>query len=208
MDAYPNVEPVSVPSVSSMAVALAAQSFSSVYCLSLPALIPWFNIFKVIEKIAEGLVPGGLLHLIIIDPLPLSSTIGDYTRDWLEEYLVMNTDEKWLCKTPNTQITRWLRNAGLLADGSVVRKARFMAVTDEQELPADERPGLDQNGERKEDRVLTALQDTVGRMLWRDVWGRHLTGGKFWWEDPLCVQECVERKTTFEYTIIDAVRAA
>ena len=51
---------------------------------------------------------------------------------------------------------------------------------------------------------------TIGRALWKDVWGSFVEGDaeepQWWWDDQNIVRECLERKTMFECRAICAYK--
>jgi hypothetical protein len=50
------------------------------------------------------------------------------------------------------------------------------------------------------------LKSTVGRMLWKEMWGLFVEGEKWWWEDEQVIEECESLGTCWEYAIIEAVK--
>ncbi|KOS17352.1 hypothetical protein ESCO_006394 [Escovopsis weberi] len=57
-----------------------------------------------------------------------------------------------------------------------------------------------------ESEVKAEVRSLVGRMLWVEVWGAHITADKWWWEDAACVRECLELGTFWEYHTIKGVK--
>lgn len=51
------------------------------------------------------------------------------------------------------------------------------------------------------------LRSIVGRMLWREVWGEFVTSDTWWWDDPACMQECLELGTFWVYHTIQAIKS-
>lgn len=60
--------------------------------------------------------------------------------------------------------------------------------------------------EEKGKRELGMLSATVGRMLWREIWGSYVTGDKWWWEDEAIVEECKRLGTRWEVSIWEALK--
>jgi hypothetical protein len=50
------------------------------------------------------------------------------------------------------------------------------------------------------------LRSIVGRMLWKETWGRYVDGDQWWWDDKNVVDECEYMGTCWEYTTIEAVK--
>jgi hypothetical protein len=50
------------------------------------------------------------------------------------------------------------------------------------------------------------IRSLAGRLLWKHIWGPFVTGGKWWWDDPECMFECLELGTTWEYQLIEGVK--
>jgi hypothetical protein len=137
--------------------------------------------------------------LTIIDPMPVASTLGHHMRMWLEENLLLNLERHFRCTNPSKLFPIWLADNSLRAQGSTITTARFVAVAD-VENENEQMPS--------EADLRKKLRNTVGRMLWTEVWGSYVTGTEWWWEDPACVQECIDYKTCWEYNLIEAVRGS
>lgn len=60
--------------------------------------------------------------------------------------------------------------------------------------------------EQKHQETRAELRSLVGRMLWREVWGEFVTAKNWWWDDPVCMKECLELGTFWEYHYIQGVR--
>lgn len=201
---YPNVHPVSMPSITAGPFGLANGSFSCISSLQITSQFPSAEIPKLLEQIHRLLAPGGNLNTFTIDAWPLAGTAGPQLHQWLDAKLALNLEVHSRCQRPSRVFAQWLRNAGLQGDGSYTITTRFSAV-----------PVFD--GEGRGDGQYTAAdarEDTVkelrslcGRWLWKYMWMGHVDGGQCWWDVPEIVNECVQYGTTWEYRIISANKA-
>ncbi|PKS11648.1 hypothetical protein jhhlp_001799 [Lomentospora prolificans] len=199
---FPNVHPLSVPTVSASHFPVAPQLFGAVYSLSLPSQISSHDIPTILKSIHRCLVPGGTLHLTLIDPLPVASSLGPRMRAWLEEHLLLNLERSFRCVNPTKLLPIWLADCALRGEGSTITTAKFLAVPPEhsqgRRCPGDPDPG--------DKDLKTELCGVVGRMLWREVWGVFIGAEKWWWEESACVDECLELGTYWEYNLTEAVK--
>lgn len=221
--AYPNVHPMLCPIISASTLAFAPGTFSSVSCVSLVSILPSSDVPKMLHNINRVLTPGGLLHMILIDPCPRASSMGPLLRDWLDQHLVFNLELQFRGIRPSRNFPVWLEEAHLRAKGSVITHTRFMAIPspntnpggrdggDHSDASTTTRTKKDNNVEQQYNEAVAikkGLRTTVGRMLWQEIWGPFVTtGDKWWWEVPEIVDECVERGTYWEYSIIAACKA-
>lgn len=235
--AYPNVHPMLCPIISASTLAFAPGTFTSVSCLSLVSILPSSDIPKMLHNVNRVLSPGGLLHMVLIDPCPRASSMGPLLRDWLDQHLVFNLELQFRGIHPSRNFPVWLEEAHLRAKGSVITHTRFMAIptsnnnSNNNNNNSKNTGGRDGGGggEHSDASITTTrtkkensveqqhneavaikreLRTTVGRMLWQEVWGPFVTtGDKWWWEVPNIVDECIERGTYWEYSIIAACKA-
>ncbi|TLD11383.1 hypothetical protein PgNI_05806 [Pyricularia grisea] len=222
-DLFPNVLPTVLPVVSHSVLSTAPDMFSAVYCLSLPSLVPSSEIPPLLRNIYRTLAPGGSLHLTLIDPAPVTRSLGPRMRQWMEENLQDNLERNFRCVNPRKLVPGWLGDAHLRAYGSIITTVKFFAVPPRR-APSDANlragtssgvsgedgtsssAGSTSSSKKAGIQVRTELRSTVGRMLWREVWGQYISTTKWWWEDPLCVRECQELSTYWEYNIIVATK--
>lgn len=200
------------PIVSHSALTFAPQLFSAVHSLSLPSLLPSSEMPQLLRNINRYLADNGVLHLTLIDPSPVSSTLGPHLRSWLSENLLLNLERQFRCMNPSKLFPSWLADAQLRGDGSTITSVKFAAVAsatprgaDISNISSDDSFG-EYNGEERNMRV--ELRSITGRMLWKEVWGTFVTGNKWWWEIPECVEECRKLGTKWEYSLIEAVKQA
>lgn len=142
-----------------------------------------------LRGIHRCLAPGGSLRLILIDPTPEANVLGSKLRKWLEKHLLLNLEQRFRCMNPTRLFPIWLEQAQLRAEGSTIVKPKFFAAT------SDAR-----------DDMKTQLYCHVGRMLWKEVWGRHVTTDKWWWEDSAIEQECRLFGTSWQFHLVTCVR--
>ena len=107
---FPNVQPVLVPTVSSSAAfrTLPPNFYNTVTCLSMPALFPSTEIPPFLRHINRCLAPGGALHLTLIDPQPVSSSMGPILRQWFVDNLLLNLERMFRTTYPSATFPDWL----------------------------------------------------------------------------------------------------
>ncbi|KAK2058126.1 hypothetical protein LY76DRAFT_67978 [Colletotrichum caudatum] len=199
---FPNIHPVLVPAVSPSVFPVAPSLFGVAYSLALPALLPSAEVPGLLKNVHSCLAVGGALHLTLIDPLPITNTLGPLMRSWIEENLIFNLEKNFRCMNPSKLFPLWLADASLRGDGSTIITVKFCAMP-----PVDRPDTATTDAEQLADRaVKQELRTMVGRMLWREVWGQFITADKWWWEQPEIVAECEQLKTAWEYSIIEAVK--
>jgi hypothetical protein len=221
------VRPLTVPGPSAH-LPYAANVFSQIHAFSLPAILPASSIPALLKECHRTLAAAqpntspavspktasfpvhtkaGSLHLTILDPLPITSTLGPILRGWLDTHLIVNLERQFRCINPARLFPLWLGDAGLRAEGSTIANVRFLASV------MHDTDGFSMiDGEGQEQGVVSAectkqeLKSMVGRMLWKEMWGPFVEGDKWWWEDALVVEECEKVGTCWEYAVIEAVR--
>lgn len=220
---YPKIHPLAVPIATSQ-LPYAPNTFSSIHAFTLPSLLPASSIPSILKDCHRvlttqlpisnisstftsplGSTPklsgtAGTIHLTIIDPSPLSATLGPHLRAWLDEHLLLNLEQQFRCLSPGRLFTRWLTDAGFHTGGGRIKKKCFLACVEESVKQDTERDGFNA------DTVKLELRSMVGRMMWKEMWGPFVDGKQMWWEDEKVVNECEYMGTCWEYTIIDAVK--
>lgn len=194
------------PIVSASTLAFAANTFSSVFCISITSILPSSDVPKMLHSINHVLAPGGLLHMVLIDPCPSATSMGPLLQDWLDRHLVFNLELQFRGIHPSRNFPVWLEEAKLRAKGSVITHTRFMAI------PSGRDDGSDASSRTKDSaaheiEINKELRATVGRLLWREIWGPFVTSDKWWWEVPEIVDECIDKETHWEYSVIAASKA-
>ncbi|OTB05235.1 hypothetical protein M426DRAFT_10834 [Hypoxylon sp. CI-4A] len=196
---FPNVHPILVPTVSASAGCrtLAPHLFSTVTCLPMPALFPSSEIPPLLRHIHRCLAPGGALHLTIIDPQPVSSSMGPKLRQWLFENLLIELEKRCRTTYPSGTFPTWLAVAKLRGSGSTITTVSVRAVHEGFAVGEDANDGSSAESE---------LRCLLARMLWQEVWGKFVHADRWWWEDEEIVKECMERGTYWQYSHVVAVK--
>jgi hypothetical protein len=228
---WPNVHPLTVPGPTSQ-LPYASNIFSSIHAFYLPSLLPASSIPSILRECHRTLMSGGeigtaistgpftaingppqseskagTLHLTILDPSPLPSTLGPRLRTWLDNHLILNLEKKFRCINPCRLFPIWLADAGLRAVGSTILPVQFLACCNaSQTSKIKDENGFKSPGIGAEERTKQELKSVVGRMLWKEMWGSYVQTDKWWWEDEHIVEECERMQTCWEYAIIEAVK--
>jgi hypothetical protein len=201
---FPNIHPILVPAISSSVLPVAQGLFGAVFSLSLPSLMPSSDIPQILKSVNRCLAIGGTFHLTIIDPMPVAHSIGPLLRLWLEEHLIFNLERQFRCTNPAKLLSIWLADACLRAEGSTITTVKFQAAPPSAE--SDEDGESSDNGVKDDRRYRSELRSIVGRMLWMEVWGSHISADTWWFDDPEILEECNSLGTFWEYHIIEAVK--
>ncbi|KAF4445594.1 hypothetical protein F53441_10658 [Fusarium austroafricanum] len=178
-DTFPNIHPVLSPVRSPSAFPVAPSTIEAVHSLRLPLAMPSQDIPALLRNIHRCLEPGGSLHLTIIDPLPVTSTVGPLLRTWIEDHLLFNLEASFRCTNPSKLLPLWLNGASLRVDPNLIETTQFFSI------PLD----------------VGQLQ-----MLWMEVWREYIVAERWWWEDPDILKECILMQTTWEWRLIEAVK--
>ncbi|RGP67079.1 hypothetical protein FSPOR_6135 [Fusarium sporotrichioides] len=198
---YPNIHPVLSPVRSPSAFPVAPSTIEAVHSLRLPLVMPSQEIPALLRNIHRCLEPGGSLYLTIIDPLPLTSTLGPLLRTWIEDHLLFNLEASFRCTNPSKLLPLWLKSASLLVDPNLVETTQFYAIPlDHSQLQ------YVRDGYESEDGLRQELRNTVGRMLWMEIWREYIIADSWWWDDPDILDECTQLQTTWEWRLIEAVK--
>lgn len=205
---YPNVHPMPCPIVSPSALAFTPNTFSSVSCLSITSILPSSEVPKMLHNIHRALAPRGLLHLVLLDPCPSAASMGPLLQNWLDQHLLFNLELQFRGMRPNRNFPVWLDEARLRAKGSVITQTRFLAVSSGRDDDSDASTRTTDSAAH-EAAIKKELRTAVGQLLWHEIWGPFVTGsGKWWWEVPEIVDECIEKETHWEYSIIAACKGS
>ncbi|KAI1414286.1 hypothetical protein F5Y13DRAFT_197742 [Hypoxylon sp. FL1857] len=196
---FPNIHPILVPAISASAGSrpLAPQLYSTVTCLPMPALFPSSEIPLMLRHIYRCLTPGGALHLTLIDPQPVSSSMGPKLRQWLFEKLLIQLEKRCRTTYPSGTFPAWLAVAKLRGSGSTITTVSVRAV---HECAAT------REGTKNTASVENELRCLIARMLWQEIWGKFVHADRWWWEEEDIIQECIERGTYWQYSHIVAVK--
>ncbi len=235
---YTNIHPLPVPGPTAE-LPYASNTFDLINAFSLPALLPASSIPTILKECHRTLVStptppsptlpvcfssaadftqtiplgkGGVLHLTILDPAPLPSTLGPRLRFWLDNNLILNLEKQFKCINPGRVFPEWLADAGLRAPGSTILPIQFLACYSPSAIshtPRSKEIGGDEPETKKASvdyGIKQELKSIVGRMLWREMWGPYVQADKWWWEDQDIVEECERMGTCWEYAIIEALK--
>ncbi|OAA66170.1 hypothetical protein ISF_04008 [Cordyceps fumosorosea ARSEF 2679] len=203
-----NVQRIPAPPVESTRFPMALGLFQTVYSFSLPSGCPYHVLPNVLSCVHKCLKLGGSFKLTIIDPLPYAETLGHRLRFWMERHLFPNLERNSRCLEPSRLFPKLLGDAGLRGKGSRRTKVKFFALQENArglDVHRDPDPSIERMYQEQRDKA--ELRSLVGRMFWMEVWGPYVTpGSTWWWDDPSCVEECLELGTFWEYHVIDSVK--
>ncbi|PNP76080.1 hypothetical protein FNYG_10638 [Fusarium nygamai] len=198
---FPNIHPVLTPVRSPSAFPIAPSTIETVHSLRLPLAMPSQDIPALLRNIHRCLEPGGSLQLTIIDPLPVTSTLGPLLRAWIEDYLLFNLEASFRCTNPSKLLPLWLNGASLRVDPDSIETTQFFAIPlDNTQLQYVREGHISEEGLKQE------LRNLVGRMLWMEVWREYIVAERWWWEDPEILEECIQHQTAWEWKLIEAVK--
>lgn len=176
--------------------------FDAAYSMLLPSFCRESELSALLHNVNRCLKPKGVFHLMLIDPIPNTSALGEEMRRWLTENLLRNLRQKSHCLHPSGRIPKLLGEASLRGIGSTLTTTKFYA--NPENVYSCSMGDLRYDAGK---RCRAELRSIVGRMLWREVWGDFVTASSWWWDDPACLQECLELGTYWEYYSIVAVKA-
>ncbi|KAI5924639.1 hypothetical protein F4810DRAFT_110328 [Camillea tinctor] len=196
---FPNIRPLLVPAVSAVAGSrtLPPQLYSVVTCLNLPSLFPSTEIPPFLRHINRCLTEGGALHLTLIDPQPVSASMGPKLRQWLFEKLLINLEQMFRTTYPSGTFPAWLAVARLRGKGSTIATLSVPAV------PEYYTKG---GGPKRHSDLRAEVRCLATRMLWQEIWGSFVHAERWWWEEEAIVQECIELETYWNYSHITAIK--
>lgn len=150
-----------------------------------------------LRAIYRCLAPGGALHLTLIDPQPVSSSMGPKLRQWLFEKLLIQLEKRCRTTLPSGTFPAWLAVARLRGYGSTLTTVSVRAVHERNATSDDMRDRAS---------VESELRCLIARMLWQEIWGKYVHADRWWWEEEEIVQECIEKGTYWQYSHIVAVK--
>lgn len=203
---FPNVQPIASPVLPNPPVSVAPDSFNAVYCLSIASMVPSQSIPALLQNIHRCLVTGGVLNMTLIDPSPAGGTVGPRLHHWLEENLLVNAERQFRCVNPLKVFPGWLADAGLYAVTSVSSTFRLQAAIPPAGEPGSEASSRYSVVDHDQERVGLELRSTVGKALWKEVWGSFVKGDNWWWDDEDIIDECLRLGTYWQYGIIEAAK--
>ncbi|KAH6655002.1 hypothetical protein BKA67DRAFT_644563 [Truncatella angustata] len=196
---FPNIQPILVPAITVTAASrpLPPQLFSSVICLSMPSLFSSMDIPPLLRNVHRCLSGGGALHLMIVDPEPVPSSMGPKLRQWLIENLLTNLEQTFRTTLPSRTLPTWLAVSRLRGKGSTIMSLSIPAVSESfAKIRGVKDPGP----------VKAELRCETIRMLWREVWGSFVHAKRWWWEEEEILEECAIFGTYWVYSHVIAVK--
>lgn len=108
----------------------------------------------------------------------------------------------------------WLLDAGFMGGDRDIKISFRAAVQDIR--PKRKSEGGKAGGKGKtiaarieaeeEELIVHKLSVTVGRELWKELWGPFVAGHKWWWDDESIVEECKALGTKWEGVFVEAVK--
>ena len=165
----------------------------------MPALFPSTEIPPFLRHINRCLAPGGALHLTLIDPQPVSSSMGPILRQWFVDNLLLNLERMFRTTYPSATFPDWLEVGRLRGKGSTIATLEVPAVP--QSMASS-----DGSQETNFTPAKLELRSLITRMLWQEVWGRFVRADRWWWDDEDIVKECIKYGTYWQYSHIVAVK--
>jgi hypothetical protein len=195
---FPNVQPILVPAISASAASrsLPPHIYTAVTCLSLASIFPSTEIPPFLRHIYRCLAPGGALHLTLIDPQPVSTSMGPRMRQWLFDKLLINLEKDFRTTYPSGTFPAWLAVSRLRGQGSTIATVSVPAVPEQ----------FTDDGTREKPSERQELRCLVTRMLWQEVWGSFVHADRWWWDEDDIVEECMTMGTYWQYSHIVAVK--
>lgn len=207
----------------------ASATLTHIRSAALPALLPAQEIPSLLRECHRVLVPGGVLELRIVEPVPERGSLGPKMRAWVDEHVVLGLERQFRTARPGTLVEGWVRGAGfkvistkgeregrgwglqrcLRLPGAVAGEVGGR-VTSMSTASGRIACGWDGDGDVEVDAQVGCL---VLRALWRDVWGEFVDMGsagksaRWWWEDNELLRECVEWNTVWQIGTLVAVKA-
>lgn len=204
-----NVHPLITAANLPTTLPVAPRLFETAYTLSLCSKFNPSELGEVLESIHRCLKDNGVFKLTVIDPVPHLHTIGENMAAWMNKYLLPNIETKGISKEPCQLFPNLLGEASLRGAGSRRTKTKFYALPESaRSCRRDPDPSLEKLREDLETKA--ELRSLVGRVLWTEVWGDHVSPkpAKWWWEDQACMDECRALGTFWEFHVIDAMKVA
>jgi len=123
--------------------------------------------------------------MLIINPIP-DPNAGPKLRDWVEANLILELEQAFVGSRPGVLVPIWCREAGFSIEE---KQIKFPVAIGSPEDDLD-----------------CALKCEVGRNIYREMWGRYVSGPLFW-EDQTVLQECQEKGISISCTLLRAVKS-
>lgn len=168
--------------------------FAQIHSMTLPLMLPSHALPALLQELNRILTPSGRLNLTILDPFPVSTTLGPLLQAWISQNLIPNLDKSFRYTIPSRLISNILPDASFAPIQS--KKVHFCALADgERRVAAN-----DSSAQNEDNDEMARLNALIGRMLWREIYGLwvddvQVTG--WWWENDGIVDECAAWGTTW-----------
>ncbi|RDW82610.1 hypothetical protein BP6252_03722 [Coleophoma cylindrospora] len=201
----------------------APSSFKLINSLRLSVLLPSSSIPNLLQECHRILCTRGTLNLTVMDPLPRSSTLGPKMKAWLDDHLILKLETQFRCLKPTRLMPIWLQDAGFQAvhssKSAANEPAKTLRITEDMlqeptttsfSFRAVARGEGGYGGEvaqgDKKNSERDTLASTVGRMLWKEIYGPYVSGRTWWWEDEEIIEEVSQLGTRWDISIIEAIK--
>jgi len=164
----------------------------------MPSIYPAAKLKTILEECYRLLVPGGVLELLLINPIP-SANAGPSLQNWVDTNLTLKLERKYISTRPNVLLPMLCDEIGLSTGketGNAAAGSDYGAQLDFS-FPIT----VDCPTENFEDGVACE----VGRHLYSSMWSSHLDHPPFW-ENVDILEECRERECEFQCTFLYAVK--
>ncbi|KAL3418569.1 hypothetical protein PVAG01_10285 [Phlyctema vagabunda] len=193
----------------------APSTFTTINSMKLPTLLPSSSLPTLLQECHRVLGTNGTLNLLIMDPSPRSSTMGPKMKAWLEDHLILKLETQFRCLKPTKLMPIWLREAGFRIAPTVAPAVPLSAGVEPKNTNLKFRAiargegGFGAEGAGPKDRKkneMEILASTVGRMLWREIWGQYVVGDSWWWQDEAIIEEAYSLGTKWDFTMVEAIK--
>lgn len=203
-----NLELINLPSINAKDMNLSPMVYQSAYAYSMPSRYPASELEGILRNVRASLRAGGILNLVLIDPMPCLGSMGEHMWRWMNRYVTSRLEGLDCCLEPTRRFPKLLGNAGLRGEGSRCTKIKFYALQ-QSSISGRRDPDRSIDELREELETKAQVRTLVGRLVWMETWGSLIEPQptKWWWEDKNCVDECLLLGTFWEMQQIEAVRS-
>lgn len=168
-----------VPSPTVLPLPFDSATFDLIRCSTLLSTLPASSIPTCISECHRVLSPSGVLHLRIVEPMPVQGTAGPRLQAWLEDNLEMKLEENFCCRRPRMMVPTWAVQAGFtiissssssgVGSGSSSRLLRLPAAAPPSDDDDDDDGGC-VPGTPFESAQSTRIAAAVLQQLWKASW--------------------------------------
>lgn len=194
IQAPPNTTGLLISRASPPDIPYAPDTFNRICISSLASSVDAQKIVTVLQDCYSRLVPGGILEIRVIDPLPYHKTVGPKMKVWVES-VATKLEKEFRCARPIVLLPDWIKAAGFSIIDHKGPPGGFKHLLS-LPLVASERP---EHSIDNRDPLRDQLAAVVGRSLWKDTWGWLIDEGseRSYWDDKEVELECMQYKTCF-----------